>query len=143
MNKFKEFWKQQMERYKQNLQVIGDKVYSYGTHVATIKGDKLIVHGWWSPTTSKHINYIAQQLGLTIVKEEVKKAGEYVPKRFYYGELDADTQAEVWEKLSLGFERENPDEDEDIIREKVDDMINRNNSPRTKDGWVRWAAQSV
>jgi len=28
-------------------------------------GDKLIVLGWWSVTTSRHINYAASQLGLT------------------------------------------------------------------------------
>lgn len=57
-----------MQKYKQNLEVIADKVYSYGTHVATIEGNKMIVLGWWSVTTSKHINYVAKELGLTIIK---------------------------------------------------------------------------
>lgn len=54
-------------RYKENLRIKGDQVWSYSTHVATIKGDKLIVHGYWSMTTSKHINHVAAELGLTKV----------------------------------------------------------------------------
>src|SRR4030042_3363538 len=48
----------------------GDKVISYTTHVATINraAGKLYVHGWWSVTTSKHINHIANELGL--IKED-------------------------------------------------------------------------
>lgn len=53
-----------MEKYKKNLRIEGDKVWSYKTHVATISGDKLIVHGHWTVTTSKHINYVARELGL-------------------------------------------------------------------------------
>ena len=55
-----------MDRYKKNLKVEGDKVYSYDTHVATIdqEAEQLIVHGWWSATTSRHINYVAQEYGL-------------------------------------------------------------------------------
>lgn len=54
-----------MTKYKQNLHVSNDKVYSYDTHVATISGRKLLVHGYWSMTTSKHINYVAKEYGLT------------------------------------------------------------------------------
>jgi hypothetical protein len=55
-----------MDRYKNNLKVEGDKVYSYDTHVATIDkpAGHLIVHGWWSVTTSKHVNYVAREYGL-------------------------------------------------------------------------------
>lgn len=51
-------------RYKQNLRVVGDKVYSYNTHVADIKHDaeQVIVLGYWSMTTSKHIHYVAREL---------------------------------------------------------------------------------
>lgn len=56
-------------RYTKNLKVEGDKVYSYDTHVATMSGDKLLVHGYWSVTTSKHINHVADVYGLTTVKE--------------------------------------------------------------------------
>lgn len=54
-------------RYKQNLRMDGDKVYSYNTHVATKNGRELIIHGWWSVTTSKHINYVASELELSKV----------------------------------------------------------------------------
>lgn len=57
-----------MDKYKQNLNVIGDKVYSYNTHVATINETQLIQLGWWSVTTQKHINYVAQELNLTLIK---------------------------------------------------------------------------
>ena len=54
-----------MNKYKQNLEVIDNKVLSYGTEVARIEGRELVVLGWWSQTTSKHINYIAKEYGLT------------------------------------------------------------------------------
>jgi hypothetical protein len=55
-------------RYKQNLKVEADKVYSYNTHVATIEGTQLIQLGWWSVTTQKHINYVAKEFGLGLIK---------------------------------------------------------------------------
>ena len=46
-----------LPRYKENLRIInGTDIYSYSTRVAQIKDDELHVFGWWSPTTSKHIN---------------------------------------------------------------------------------------
>jgi len=57
-----------MEKYKRNLRIEGNKVISYTTHVATINyEDKTLERlGWWSMTTSKHINYVASELGLTV-----------------------------------------------------------------------------
>lgn len=55
-------------RYKQNLKVDGNKVYSYDTNVATIEGTQLIQLGWWSVTTQKHINYVAKEYGLGLIK---------------------------------------------------------------------------
>ncbi len=55
-------------RYKENLRQVGDDIYSYSTKVATIHQDKLIQHNWWSVTTQKHINYVANELGLEIDK---------------------------------------------------------------------------
>lgn len=60
--------KMKLKKYNQNLRVEGTNVYSYNTHVATIIGNTLKVLGWWSVTTSKHVSYVASQLGLTIVK---------------------------------------------------------------------------
>jgi hypothetical protein len=56
---------QHFSRYKQNLRVVGNDVYSYTTRVAVIEGSCLRILGYWSQTTSKHINYVAAQLGLT------------------------------------------------------------------------------
>ena len=61
------------DRYKQNLKQVGNDIYSYDTHVAEIIGDYLYKLKWnvngmtSSPTTSKHINYVAQELNLEMV----------------------------------------------------------------------------
>jgi len=60
------------DRYKENLRQVGNDIYSYSTKVATIHQDKLIQHGWWSVTTQKHINYVANELGLEIDKNYEK-----------------------------------------------------------------------
>ena len=59
---------ERFDKYKTNLTKLGDDIYSYSTKVATIHQDKLIQHGWWSVTTQKHINYVANELGLEIDK---------------------------------------------------------------------------
>lgn len=58
-----------LEKYKQNLSIIGNQVWSYSTHVATIEGNDLIQLGYWSQTTQKHINYVANQLDLILLKD--------------------------------------------------------------------------
>ena len=55
--------------YQKNLRVKDNKVMSYYTHVATIEGTELIQLGYWSMTTQKHINYVADQLNLTLIKK--------------------------------------------------------------------------
>jgi hypothetical protein len=57
-----------LPKYKQNLRINGNDVWSYSTIVAKIDGDKLNQLGWWSVTTQKHINYVASYLGLTLIK---------------------------------------------------------------------------
>jgi hypothetical protein len=57
-----------LDKYKQNLTIHGNKVWSYTTHVATINGNKLEQLGYWSQTTQKHINYVAKELDLVLVK---------------------------------------------------------------------------
>ncbi len=59
-----------LQRYKQNLQVIENKIYSYSTHVATIdhKKQNVKILGWWSVTTSKHINHVTNLLNYTQTK---------------------------------------------------------------------------
>ena len=53
-----------LTKYRDNLRVKGDKIYSYNTLVAEIHGPELWALGWWSQTTSKHINYVAKEYGL-------------------------------------------------------------------------------
>jgi hypothetical protein len=62
------------DRYTKNCGVIstgnGDCVLSYSTAVAKIDyaAKKVIVSSYWSQTTSKHINYVAKELGMTVEK---------------------------------------------------------------------------
>ena len=58
----------QLNRYKQNLRILGNQVWSYTTHVATIDGNNLLQLGYWSMTTQKHINYVAKEYNLNLVK---------------------------------------------------------------------------
>jgi hypothetical protein len=60
-------------KYQKNLRIDGDKVMSYDTHVATIKGDELIEHGKFSQATSKHVNHVADRFGLKKVSDVKKK----------------------------------------------------------------------
>jgi hypothetical protein len=57
-----------LSKYKQNLKIKGNKVISYVTHVATINGNELHQLGYWSMTTQKHINYVAKELNLKLIK---------------------------------------------------------------------------
>jgi hypothetical protein len=52
------------KRYQENLTLVGNNVFSYTTHVATIEGNTLRILGYWSKTTTKHVNYVASELGL-------------------------------------------------------------------------------
>jgi len=57
-------------RYRENLLVSDDAVYSYLTRVAEIDHEKREVKplGWWSVTTSKHINYVAREYNYKVTK---------------------------------------------------------------------------
>ena len=57
-----------LSKYKQNLSIQGNQVWSYTTHVATIAEGKLYQLGYWSQTTQKHIDYVANELDLTLIK---------------------------------------------------------------------------
>ena len=61
-------------RYKENLRRVGNDIWSYSTHVATIDyPGKLIQHGWWSVTTQKHVNYVANKYDLPIIEMDEGK----------------------------------------------------------------------
>jgi hypothetical protein len=68
-----------LPRFKQNLHIDRNKVISYTTHVATIDeaNKTLTVLGYWSVTTSKHINYVAREMGLTVVDPSKQKLTKY------------------------------------------------------------------
>ena len=54
-----------LPKYKENLRIIDNTdVYSYSTRVAQIKNGELHIFGWWSSTTSKHVNYVADYYNL-------------------------------------------------------------------------------
>jgi hypothetical protein len=57
-----------LKKYKTNLKIVGNDVISYTTTVAQIQGDNLKQLGYWSVTTQKHINYVAKELNLTLIK---------------------------------------------------------------------------
>ena len=58
-----------LPKYRENLRIInGTDIYSYSTRVAQIKDGELHVYGWWSRTTSKHINYVANFLNLKLIE---------------------------------------------------------------------------
>ena len=61
---------QSFERYKTNLRVHNNKIYSYNTDVAIIdhKNKTVTPNDWYSVTTSKHINYVANFYGYIIKK---------------------------------------------------------------------------
>ena len=58
------------DKYKENLRATDDHVYSYETKVAKIDDANRTVKplGYWSVTTSKHINYVAAQYGYKVVE---------------------------------------------------------------------------
>jgi hypothetical protein len=64
-----------MFKYRKNLRVRDNKVFSYGEHVANIipSERKVVPFRWYSITTSKHVNHVANVLGYTV--EKVEKGG--------------------------------------------------------------------
>ena len=58
-----------LDKYKQNLKIINNDVWSYSTIVAIIEQPNLKQLGYWSRTTQKHINYVAKELDLNLIHE--------------------------------------------------------------------------
>ena len=58
------------EKHKKNLKVDDNYVYSYGEPVAKIDDGKkeIVVDEFVSKTTSRHIGYVANQFGYSVVK---------------------------------------------------------------------------
>ena len=60
----------QQKKYFKNLEFNDRYIFSYKTNVATIDHEKrqVIIKNWYSVTTSKHINYIANLLNYPTIK---------------------------------------------------------------------------
>jgi len=56
-----------LAKYRENLSYDNKFIYSYGTKVAEIKGETVVKLGYWSVTTSKHINYAAKELNKKVL----------------------------------------------------------------------------
>ena len=56
------------DKYKANLREHNGDIWSYSTKVAETKDGKLHQLGWWSVTTQKHVNYVAKELSLELIK---------------------------------------------------------------------------
>lgn len=69
-----EIMERKFDKYKDNLSIVrfdgADWIQSYTTRVAKIDYDNRTaeVLRYWSMTTSKHINYACNELGLTVIK---------------------------------------------------------------------------
>ena len=57
-----------LPKYKQNLKIDDNFIYSYNTKVAEInhKNKSVIISRYYSQTTSKHINYVAREYGYLV-----------------------------------------------------------------------------
>lgn len=64
-------------KLRENLFRKGDQIISYDTVVAHIEDDKLIEHGKYSRTTSKHIGHVARLFNLSVVHAKNKEEGFY------------------------------------------------------------------
>jgi hypothetical protein len=64
-------------KLRENLFRRGDQIISYNTVVAHIEDDKLIEHGRYSRTTSKHIGHVARIFNLSVVHAKNKEDGFY------------------------------------------------------------------
>ena len=60
----------QFDKYKQNLRATDNYIYSYETKAAEIDHETKTIKplGWWSMTTSKHINYVGSEYGYEVQK---------------------------------------------------------------------------
>ena len=118
------------DKYKQNLRATGNAVYSYNTKVAEIdhKSRTITPLGWWSVTTSKHINYVGAEYGYevqeikpkTTIKEEKSKFPYYVDVPL---SVDASGNIIEWANTKISDE----EEERDIIT-TAEKLIERNES---------------
>ena len=58
----------EIKKISNNLYIMNDHLFSYRTNVALIKENKIFVNGYYSVTTTKHINKVAKLFNLEIIK---------------------------------------------------------------------------
>jgi hypothetical protein len=84
-------------KLRENLFRKGDQIISYDTVVAHIEDDKLIEHGRYSRTTSKHIGHVARLFNLSVVHAKNKENGFY---KYDRGEIKIDMPGALSVKTS-------------------------------------------
>jgi len=108
-------------KYKENLKELNDSIYSYETEVATIDHKAKVIResGYWSKATRKHINYVANEYGYTLVLFRELGYWSKAITIVYYSEI-IDNRRRT-ESSSIGYNifsalTSNPDE-------RSDDMV--------------------
>ncbi len=95
-------------KIKENLFLKGNKVISYDTHVATVKGKQLIERGKYSRTTGKHVSLVASLLGLELVSSKTSMKHRF--DKYEYGvkctvgdSISWKTTRKIFEMLKDGY----------------------------------------
>ena len=87
-------------KLRENLFRKGNNIISYNTVVAHIEDDKLIEHGKYSRTTTKHISYVAQLFKLSVVHSNNREKGFY---KYDMGEIKINVPGALSEKTSTAI----------------------------------------
>jgi len=87
-------------KLRENLFRRGNEIISYDTIVAHIEDDKLIEHGRYSRTTSKHIGHVARLFNLSVVHAKNKEQGFY---KYETGEISVNIPGALSVKTSTAI----------------------------------------
>jgi hypothetical protein len=87
-------------KLRENLFRRGNEIISYDTIVAHIEDDKLIEHGRYSRTTSKHIGHVARIFNLSVVHAKNKERGFY---KYETGEISINIPGALSVKTSTAI----------------------------------------
>jgi hypothetical protein len=87
-------------KLRENLFRRGNEIISYDTIVAHIEDDKLIEHGRYSRTTSKHIGHVARIFNLSVLHAKNKERGFY---KYETGEISINIPGALSVKTSTAI----------------------------------------
>ena len=87
-------------KLRENLFRKGNEIISYDTIVAHIEDDKLIEHGRYSRTTSKHIGHVARIFNLSVIHAKNKERGFY---KYETGEISINIPGALSVKTSTAI----------------------------------------